>query len=48
MSERICILLKQQRNSARIGAPFAVWQIPTLVGFELSKPGLHCASEAHN
>ena len=27
---------------------FAVWRILTPVGFELSKPGLRCASEAHN
>ena len=28
--------------------PSAVRRIPTPVGFELSKPGLRCASEAHN
>ena len=26
----------------------AVWRILTSVGFELRKPGLRCASEAHN
>ena len=40
-------IIKTITKFCAIGAPFAVWRSPTHVGFEFSKPGLRCASEAH-